>query len=169
MWRDRSGRRRRRREGRGRRGHELDWRGGRRRGRRGRPPAPRPRRRPPPRPRRRPRRAGRHVVPYFRDRLDYDREETARFRAEPELPGQLARLRDRYAAAEPFAVETLERELRALADELGVKAAHLIHPLRMALSASKAGPPVFDLTAAMGREATRRHLDHFVAHLQAGE
>jgi len=110
----------------------------------------------------------RFVAPYFRDRLDYDREETARFRAEPDLPGQLARLRDRYAAVEPFAVETLERELRALADELGVKAAHLIHPLRMALSASKAGPPVFDLTAAMGREATRRHLDHFIAHLQGG-
>jgi glutamyl-tRNA synthetase len=109
------------------------------------------------------------VVPYFRDRLDYDDAETARFRDQPGLAEHLVQLRDRYAAVEPFTVEAVERELRALADELGVKAGHLIHPLRMALSASKAGPPVFDLVAAMGREATRGHLDHFLAHLKSAE
>jgi glutamyl-tRNA synthetase len=109
-----------------------------------------------------------YVVPYFRDRLDYDPALTAPFRGQPELPGHLARLRDRYAAVEPFAVAPLEVALRSLADELGVKAAHLIHPLRRALTAGKAGPPVFDVVAAMGRDATLRHLDHFLAHLGGG-
>ncbi len=108
------------------------------------------------------------LVPYFRDRLDYDPELSAKYRAQPELPAHLERLRDRYAAVEPFAVEPLEAELRALADELGVKAGHLIHPLRLALTGSTAGPPVFDVVAAMGREATERHLGHFLEHLRQG-
>jgi len=109
------------------------------------------------------------LLPYLRDRLDYDPELTAKYRAQPELPEHLERLRDRYAAVEPFAVEPLEAELRTLADELGVKAGHLIHPLRLALTGSTAGPPVFDLVAAMGREATARHLGHFLDHLRQAE
>jgi glutamyl-tRNA synthetase len=107
------------------------------------------------------------LAPYFRDRLDYDPEATAKYRAQPELPGHLERLAERYRAVEPFAVDPLEAELRALADELGVKAGHLIHPLRMALTGSQAGPPVFDVVAAMGREATGRHLVCFLEHLRA--
>jgi glutamyl-tRNA synthetase len=106
------------------------------------------------------------LLPYLRDRLDYDPELTAKYRAEPDLPAHLDRLRARYAAADPWAVESLEAELRALADELGVKAGHLIHPLRLALTGSTAGPPVFDLVAAMGREATARHLGHLLDHLR---
>jgi glutamyl-tRNA synthetase len=108
------------------------------------------------------------LVPYLSDRLDYDPELSAKYRAQPELPAHLERLRDRYAALEPFAIEPLEAELRALADELGVKAGHLIHPLRLALTGSTAGPPVFDLVAAMGREATVRHLGHFLDHRRQG-
>jgi glutamyl-tRNA synthetase len=105
------------------------------------------------------------LVPYFVAEPAYDPEAVAKHRGQPELPGQLARLRDLYAAVEPFEVEPLEAGLRALADELGVKAAHLIHPLRMALTGTKAGPPVFDLVAFMGREQTRRRLDRFLEHL----
>jgi hypothetical protein len=35
----------------------------------------------------------------------------------------------------------------------------------MALTGTKAGPPVFDLVAFMGREQTRRRLDRFLEHL----
>ena len=107
------------------------------------------------------------LAPYFRDRLDYDPEATVKYRAQTELPGHLERLVESYRAVEPFAVEPLEAELRALAGELGVKAGHLIHPLRMALTGTQAGPPVFDVVAAMGREATGRHLGRFVEHLRA--
>ena len=53
-----------------------------------------------------------------------------------------------------------------MAEEEGVKAAALIHPLRMALSGSKTGPGVFDLVAVQGREATARHLGNFLAFLR---
>jgi glutamyl-tRNA synthetase len=106
------------------------------------------------------------VVPYFREKLDYDAETCAAFLADGELPDRLEALRDRYTQAEPFEVDQLDAVLRELAGELEVKAGYLIHPLRMALSASKTGPGVFDLVAAQGREACRRHLGHFIAWLR---
>lgn len=108
------------------------------------------------------------LVPYFLDRIDYAPELTAKYRDQDDLPDDLETLRDRYDALDDFAIDPLDRALRSLAEELEAKAAYLIHPLRMALTGSKAGPPVFDVVAAMGRDATRRHLDHFVEHLRQG-
>ncbi|HMB53003.1 MAG TPA: glutamate--tRNA ligase [Thermoanaerobaculia bacterium] len=109
------------------------------------------------------------VVPYFREKLDYDRELCGKFLEDAELPDRLDALHDRYTQAEPFEVDHLDAVLRELAGELEVKAGYLIHPLRMALSASKTGPGVFDLVAAQGREACRRHLGHFIAWLRETE
>lgn len=108
------------------------------------------------------------MLPYFRDELLYDREACAKFLKDPELPVHLAALRDRYAALEPFEKVGLENELRALADERGLKAGVLIHPTRMALTAAAAGPSLFDLVEVMGRDATVRHLAHFIAFLRKG-
>ncbi len=106
------------------------------------------------------------LAPYYAERLDYHPDLAGKFRDDPDLPPLLEALRERYRQVEPFEIEPLETELRGLADERGVKAAALIHPLRMAISGEKAGPPVFDLVAAMGREATDRHLGHFVTWLR---
>jgi len=106
------------------------------------------------------------VVPYFEERLGYDAALCERFLGDAELPAHLDALRDRFTQAEPFAVDALEAELRTLAEQLGVKAAALIHPLRMALSGSAKGPSVFDLVEVQGREATRRHLGFFADWLR---
>lgn len=106
------------------------------------------------------------VRPYFEDRLEYDRDLCQRFFEQKGLTALLEALRERYREVEPFEIEPLETALRELAKERGVKAAVLIHPLRMALSGDKAGPPVFDLVEVMGREATDRHLGHFIEWLE---
>ncbi|HEX7184356.1 MAG TPA: glutamate--tRNA ligase [Thermoanaerobaculia bacterium] len=106
------------------------------------------------------------VVPYFQEELAYDPAACAKYLKDPELAGHLEALRDRYAAVQPFGKDELEAELRALADERGVKAGVLIHPTRMALSAATGGPPLFDLIEVMGRETTRRRLDRFVGFLR---
>ncbi len=108
------------------------------------------------------------VVPYFRESLDYDPEAAAKFRADPELAGHLDALRQRYAALPEWTKDALDASLRALATERGVKAGVLIHPTRMALTAAAAGPPLFDLVEAMGRDATGRHFASFLALLRAG-
>ena len=105
------------------------------------------------------------VVPYFRE-VVYDREASAKFLKDPDLPGHLDALRDRYTGLPDFTKEALEAALRALADERGLKAGVLIHPTRMALSGAAGGPPLFDLVEVMGREATAGHFDRFIAFLR---
>ena len=105
------------------------------------------------------------IQPYFRERLDYDPALAAKFLKDAALPAHLEALRDRWTSAPIFDKEKLEEALRALAEERGLKAGALIHPARLALSGATAGPPVFDLVEAMGREATDRHLRNFVGFL----
>jgi glutamyl-tRNA synthetase len=107
------------------------------------------------------------VAPYFRE-VAYDPEASAKFLKDPDLPGHLEALRDRYAQLPDFTKESTEAALRALADERGLKAGALIHPTRMALSGAAGGPPLFDLVEAMGREATVDHFNRFLAILRAG-
>jgi glutamyl-tRNA synthetase len=108
------------------------------------------------------------VAPYFQDEIEYDSEATDTYRSDPELPELLDALRESYRAVEPFEIDPLDQALRALAEEREVKAGRLIHPLRMALSGQKAGPPVFDLVEVMGRERTDHHLARFQEHLKTG-
>jgi len=107
------------------------------------------------------------VTPYFRE-VAYDAEAAAKFLKDPDLPGHLEALRDRYAQLPDFNKESTEAALRALAEERGLKAGALIHPTRMALSGAAGGPPLFDLVEAMGREAAAGHFDRFLAFLKAG-
>lgn len=110
----------------------------------------------------------RYAVPYFRAELEYDRELCAKLLADPQAPDLVAALAARYQSVEPFDVETTEAALRQLAAERGVKAGVVIHPTRMALTGSPAGPPLFDVVAAMGRTAAVRHLERFAAFLRRG-
>jgi glutamyl-tRNA synthetase len=107
------------------------------------------------------------VAPYFRE-VAYDPEASAKFLKDPDLPGHLEALRDRYAQLPDFTKESTDAALRALAEERGLKAGALIHPTRMALSGAAGGPPLFDLVEAMGREATVDHFNRFLAFLKAG-
>jgi len=108
------------------------------------------------------------VLPYFRELPAYDAAASAKFLKDAELPALLDTLRERYAALPEFTKEALEAGLRSLAEEKGVKAGVLIHPVRMALSATTAGPPLFDLVETMGPEGTERRLGSFVAWLREG-
>lgn len=107
------------------------------------------------------------VVPYTRDQIDYDAEVCTKFFAQPDLPQQLETLIARFRDLDPYDAATTEAALREVATELDVKAGLLIHPTRMAMSGSKAGPSLFDLVAAMGQEAGIRHLENFVTYLRA--
>jgi len=109
------------------------------------------------------------IVPFFQEEVAQDPELSKKFLKDPELPGMLETLADRYGAVDPFDVEGTEQALRDLAEEKEVKAGVLIHPTRMALTGAKAGPPLFDVVAAMGREATLRHLRSFADFLRRQE
>ena len=57
----------------------------------------------------------------------------------------LEKLADGYEALEAWDAEALEAATRALADELGVSAAKVIHPCRAAVTGTTIGPSLFHL------------------------
>ncbi len=79
---------------------------------------------------------------------------------------RLAALRDRFSAVDEWDAARLETELRGLADELGIGAGKLIHPLRVALVGAAVSPGIFDVLAVMGRERTLRRLDAAITVLE---
>lgn len=106
------------------------------------------------------------IGPFFQEQLTYDPELCQKFLKDPAVPDLVDALAERYGALGTFDIENTEAALRQLAAEKEIKPGILIHPTRMALTASKAGPPLFDVVAAMGQAESQRHLHHFAAYLR---
>ena len=49
--------------------------------------------------------------------------------------------------------------MRAVAEEFGVKASEVIHPVRVAVSGRTTGPGLFEILATLGKERCLRRLD----------
>jgi glutamyl-tRNA synthetase len=83
-----------------------------------------------------------------------------------EVAGQLRQVRDRLAGAERWEEETLEVLLRGLAEELGVGAGKLIHPLRVAVTGTVASAGIFEVLVLLGRERSLQRIDRGVARVE---
>jgi len=79
----------------------------------------------------------------------------------------LRRARDLLAEIEPFKPEAMEMPMRALAEELGLKAGQLFGIIRWAATGQKVAPPLFGSLAVLGRERTLARLDRAEAVLVA--
>jgi len=64
----------------------------------------------------------------------------------------LRRVRELLASVDPFEAEAIEPPMRALAQELGLKAGQLFGIVRWATSGKQVSPPLFGSLAVMGRE-----------------
>jgi glutamyl-tRNA synthetase len=72
---------------------------------------------------------------------------------------------DRLEALDEFTPETTEQALRDLAEAEGAGAGRIIHPTRLAVSGVSAGPSLFDMLVALGRETTVRRLRRAASQL----
>jgi glutamyl-tRNA synthetase len=97
------------------------------------------------------------MKPLLSDRFETDPAAAAKHLT-PDARVLLAQLAGEFAAAADFTVPVLEEALRRLAERLGVKAAALIHPCRVALTGKTVGPPLFDVIQVLGRETTLTRL-----------
>ncbi|MFM1769633.1 MAG: glutamate--tRNA ligase [Verrucomicrobiota bacterium] len=102
---------------------------------------------------------------YFRPELEYD-PEAARKEFVPANAPRLQRLHDAFAAAPSFDPETLEKTLKAVAAELGVKAGVLVHPARLACTGATSGPSLYHLLAVLGRDRVLARLDLGLARMR---
>ena len=102
----------------------------------------------------------RQAKPYLVEELEFDEAAVAKHwekdRAETVL--RLEQLRARLAES-GWDEASLEASVRGLAEELGVGAGKLIHPLRVALTGQSNSPGIFEVLALLGRARSLARVD----------
>lgn len=102
---------------------------------------------------------------FFKFDYLYD-EKAAAKHFSPETADYLTRLTEKLDKINDFTPESIEAALGALADELQIKKAKLIHPTRLAVSGMSVGPGLYDLLAALTREVVTERLTRAVEHIK---
>ncbi len=101
---------------------------------------------------------------FFKD--DYARDDQAyeKHLGDAAVSQRLERLAGVITAVEPFGHDDIEAAVRALADELGVKAGDLIHPCRVALTGGSVSPDIFAVIQLIGRDKCGERLRAAAEH-----
>jgi glutamyl-tRNA synthetase len=108
------------------------------------------------------------AAPYVSDLVSYDDAAIAKHWKDPDiLAPRLEQLADRFAALDSFDEAAMEQALRSLADQEGVGAGKVIHPLRVALTGVAASPGIFEVAALLGQDRVLRRIHKAVAVLRA--
>ncbi len=98
---------------------------------------------------------------YFKEEIQYD-PEAAKRDFVPENRPRLQKLRDVFAALEPFEPDPIGNALKAVAQEFGVKTGVLVHPTRLACCGATAGPSLYHLLAILGKQKVLERLDQAI-------
>jgi glutamyl-tRNA synthetase len=88
---------------------------------------------------------------YFRDEITYQPEGVAKHFIAENKP-RLEALRSAFESLEIFDATSIEAALKATATKLGIKVGALVHPARLAVTGSNAGPSLYHLLEIVGRE-----------------
>jgi glutamyl-tRNA synthetase len=67
-------------------------------------------------------------------------------------------------SADEFNVLHLEKQLRQFTEENGLKAAAIIHPLRLALTGTTASPGIFEMMEVLGKDTALRRIEKFITN-----
>jgi glutamyl-tRNA synthetase len=102
------------------------------------------------------------AIYFFSDEYDLDETGASKHLTDVSLP-RLQQLRERLAALPEWNHDNIEAAIRALATDLSIKPAELIHPSRMAVSGRTVGPSVFELLEVLGRERVLSRFDRAVS------
>jgi glutamyl-tRNA synthetase len=78
-------------------------------------------------------------------------------------PDRLGRAREALARLESFTPEDVERALRGVVEELGVKPREVFQPVRLAISGATTSPGIFESVALLGRDETLARIDSALA------
>jgi glutamyl-tRNA synthetase len=99
------------------------------------------------------------------DDFPFDTEAVTKTLKQPNVADLLGKLRAAFAAVANWEHDSLDKALRALAQELNAKAGALVHPCRVAVSGKSVGPSLFHMLAVLGKDRVLKRLDHAIQHL----
>jgi glutamyl-tRNA synthetase len=89
---------------------------------------------------------------FFREDIEYDPAAVKKWLTKDYVPAAFDELADRFLSEPAFDAQYVERVVREVADKQGMKAAALIHPLRVAVTGRTAGPGLFETLEVLGRD-----------------
>jgi glutamyl-tRNA synthetase len=95
---------------------------------------------------------------FFEDSVEYDEAAVAKHLASADTAEHLEALDAAFAALEHFDAISAESALRSTAEARGVKAATLIHAVRVALTGKSVSPGLFDVLSLVGPERVHMRL-----------
>ena len=101
---------------------------------------------------------------YFKDEIEFDPEAAQKDFTAENKP-RVVKLREALARLEPFEADPIGATLKAVAQELGVKAGVLVHPTRLACCGNTAGPSLYHLLAILGKERAMQRIDRALAQI----
>jgi len=99
---------------------------------------------------------------FFTSEPDYDPAAIEKYLRADGVREHLAALDAAFAALPTFDALSIEAALRTTAEARGVKAASLIHAVRVAVTGKSVSPGLFEVLALVGRDTTRVRLQHAV-------
>ena len=103
----------------------------------------------------------------FKEDVVYEGE--AKEVLEKNLLGPVKILRDSLSNLENFDKDSIEKDLRKVCADQGLKAKDLVHPARVALTGSKKGPGLFETIEVLGKERTTERLDRLIEHWEKSQ
>lgn len=95
---------------------------------------------------------------FYKNAYPVDAAAVALHLGSPDARSRVGMLADRLEALDPFERSEIERTTRALAEELGIGAAELIHPCRVAVTGQGVSPDIFSVIHLVGREKSVERL-----------
>jgi len=95
---------------------------------------------------------------FFKDPENYDRVAVKKNWRSKEVNLRMDRLYTTLEKCNHFDESSIEKVVRDTADSLNIKAAFIIHPLRLALTGLGIGPGLFEIVKIIGKEAVLRRI-----------
>jgi glutamyl-tRNA synthetase len=102
---------------------------------------------------------------YYIEDFAYDPKGLEKTRKEAGLKPLLEEFVESLANLQEWQIPALETQLRGFTEQKQIKAAMLIHPIRLAVSGKTSGPGLFELLQSLGRQITVTRLQRFISEL----
>ncbi len=94
------------------------------------------------------------VAFFFSDKVEYDEAAVRSILEKDGVKARIKALIERFSALEKFDLQSVEDCVRNLSADLNIKAADLIHPIRVAVTGCKVGAGLFETVILVGKEKT---------------
>jgi glutamyl-tRNA synthetase len=100
---------------------------------------------------------------FFQKDIQRDADAVQKYLSSPESKSRLMTLKKSLEPVQDFNPPALEKVIRDLATQLGVKAGELIHPARVAITGKAVSPGFFDVMSLLGRDLVLKRLEEVAA------